>query len=75
MDLIYLIFYACGRLLFPDVETNPSPWSPVPDVCIILSCNILDLSWNLSKVIVASSQYTMYCCALRLLSRIYATRI
>ena len=36
MEFIYLIFYACLRLLFLDVETNPGPRRPVPAVCIIL---------------------------------------
>ena len=31
--ILYLIFYACLRLQFLDVETNPGLWCPVPTVC------------------------------------------
>ena len=40
MEFIYLIFYACLRLQFLDVETNPGPQHPVPAVCRILSSNV-----------------------------------
>ena len=29
MNFLYLIFYACLRLRFLDVETNPGPGRPV----------------------------------------------
>ena len=32
MCFIFLIFYACLRLRFPDVESNPGPRRPVPDI-------------------------------------------
>ena len=54
MGLIYQIFYACLRLRFLDVETNPGSRRPVPDVCRILC----------SKVpAVASSQYDILLCS------------
>ena len=40
MDFLYLIFYACLRLRFLDVETNPDPRRPVPAVCRILCSNV-----------------------------------
>ena len=57
MEFIYLIFYACLRLRFLDVETNPGPRRPVPDVCRILCSNMHGLAGNLSDLTVASSQY------------------
>ena len=57
MNFLYLIFYACLRLRFLDVETNPGPWRPVPDVCRILCSNVRGLAGNLSDLILASSQY------------------
>ena len=57
MKLINLIYYACLRLWFLDVETNPGLWRPVPDVCRILCCNVRGLTGNLSDLTVASSQY------------------
>ena len=36
MEFLYLIFYACLRLRFLDVETNPGSRRPVPTVCRIL---------------------------------------
>ena len=52
MEFLYLICYACLRLLFLDVETNPGPWRPVPAVCRILSK--VSLLWP------GSSQWRIY---------------
>ena len=57
MDFLYLIFYGCQRLRFLDVETNPGPWHPVPDVCRILCSNVRVLARNFSDLTVSSSQY------------------
>ena len=57
MEFIYLIFYACLRLRFLDVETNPGPRHPVPAVCRILCNNVQSLARNLSYLTVALSQY------------------
>ena len=57
MDFLYLIFYGCLRLRFLDVETNPGPCRPVPDVCRIVCSNVRGLAGNLSDLTVASSQY------------------
>ena len=59
MDFLYLIFYACLRLRFLDVETNPGKWRPDPAVCRILCSNVLGLAGNLSDLTVASSQYDL----------------
>ena len=32
MEFLYLIFYACLRLRFLNVKTNPGPRRPVPAV-------------------------------------------
>ena len=44
MEFLYLIFYACLRLRFLDVETNPGPPCPVPDDCRILCSNVRGLT-------------------------------
>ena len=56
MDFFYLTFYGCLRLQFLDVETNPGPPRPVPDVCRILCSDVRGLAGNLSDLTVASSQ-------------------
>ena len=56
MEFIYLIFYACLRLLFLDVETNPRPRRPVPALCRILGSNVRGLAGNLSDLTMAPSQ-------------------
>ena len=63
MNFLYLIFYACLRLRFLDVETNPGPLRPVPDVCRILCTNVQGLAGNLSDLTVASSQYDIVLCS------------
>ena len=57
MDFLCNIFYGCPRLRFLDVETNPGPRRPVPDVCRIRCSNVRSLAGNLSDLTVASSQY------------------
>ena len=55
---VCLIFYACIRLRFSDVKTNPGPQRPILAVCRILCCtNVQGLSGNHSALTVASSQY------------------
>ena len=68
MEFIYLIFYACLRHPFLDVETNPGPWRPVPAVCRILCSNVWGLAGNLSDLTVASSQYDILFCSETLVS-------
>ena len=68
MVSLYLIFYACLELQFPDVETNPGTRRPVPGACIILCSNVRGLSRNLSDVTVASSQYDLLLCSETLVS-------
>ena len=67
-DFLYLIFYACPRLRFLYVETNPGPRRPVPDVCRILCSNVRGLAGNLSDITVASSQYDILLCSETLVS-------
>ena len=63
MDFLYLISYACPRLLFLDVETNPLPRLPVAAVCRILCSNVLGLAGNHSYLTVASSHYDIPLCS------------
>ena len=65
MGSLYFIFYACLKLRFTDVETNPGPRRPVLGACRILCSNVRGLSKNLSDVTVAM----ICCCALRPWSR------
>ena len=62
MVSLYIIIYACLELLFPDVETNPDPRSPVPGACRIPCSNVRGFFKNLSDVTVASSQYDLLLC-------------
>ena len=68
MDFIYLSFYASLRLRFLDVETNPGPRRPVPDVCRLLCSNVRGLELNLSDLTVASSRYDILLCSETLVS-------
>ena len=68
MVSLYLIFYACLELRFPDLETNPGPWRPVPGACRILCSNVWGFSKNLSDVTVASAQYDLLFCSETLVS-------
>ena len=60
MEFFYLIFYACLRLRFLDVETHPDPQRSVPDVCRVTCSNVLDLAGNVSELTL--SQYDMLLC-------------
>ena len=57
MNFLYLICYACLRLRFLDVETNPGQPRPVSSVCRILCSTVWGLAGNLSELTMASSQY------------------
>ena len=63
MEFLYLIFYSCLRLRFLDVETNPGPRRPVPDVCRIQCSNVRGLAGNLCDLTVASSRYDILLCS------------
>ena len=58
----------CLRLRFLDVETNPGPRRPEPDVCRILCSTVRGLAGNLSDLTVASSQYDILFCSETLVS-------
>ena len=66
----YLIFYACLRLRFLDVETNPGPRRPVPADCRLLCSNVRGLARNLSDLTVASFRYDILLCSETLVSDI-----
>ena len=51
-----------------DVETNPGPQRPVPDVCRILCSNVRGLAGNLSDLTVVSSQCDILFCSETLVS-------
>ena len=68
MELIHLIFYACLRLRFLDVETNPGQRRPVLAVCRILCSNVWGLDENLGDPTVASSQHDILLCSETLIS-------
>ena len=68
MEFIYLIFYACLRLRFLDVETNPGQLRSVPAVYRIICSNVRGLAGNLSDLTVASSQYDILFCSETLVS-------
>ena len=70
MDFLYLNFYACLRLRFLNVQTNPGPRRPVPAVCRILCSNVRGLAGNLSDLTVALSQYDILLCSETLVSDI-----
>ena len=75
MDFLYLTLYGCLRLRFLDVETNPGPHRPVPDVCRILCSNVQGLAGNLSDPTMASSQYDRYTVVLKDFGLRYASRV
>ena len=68
MDFLYLLFYACLRLRFLDVQSNTVPRRPVPDVCRIICSNVRGPAWNHSDLAVASSQYDILLCSETLVS-------
>ena len=56
MKFLYLIFYACLRLRFLDVKTNPGLLRPVLAVWRIPCSNVRGLAGNLCDLTVASYQ-------------------
>ena len=68
MEFLFLIFYACLRLRFLDVETNPGPQRLVPTVCRLLFSTVRGLAGNLSYLTVASSRYDILLCSETLVS-------
>ena len=63
MEFLYLIFYACLKLRFLDVETIAGPRRPVPAVSRQLCSNVRGLAANLSDLTVASYQYDIVFCS------------
>ena len=60
MEFLYLIFYACLRLRFLDVDTNPAPRRPVPAICRILCSNVRGLAGNLCDLTVVTKVVLCY---------------
>ena len=65
---LYLTIYACLRLWFLDMDTNPGLQHPVPTICRILCSNVRGMDGNLSDPTVASSRYDMLLCSDTLVS-------
>ena len=63
MEFLYLIFYACLRLRFLDVETYPGLRRPVPAVCRIFRSKVRGMAGNLCDLTVASSQNDILLCS------------
>ena len=76
LDFLYLIFYACLRLRFLDVQTNPGPLRPDPAVrrtWSLLSA-VMGGAWPGTLMTWPWLRLSMiYCCALRLWSQICNT--
>ena len=68
MEFPYLIFYACLRLRFLDVETNQGPRRSVPTVSRLLCSNVWGLEGNFSDLTVGSSWYDILLCSEALFS-------
>ena len=68
MKFLSLIFDACLKLPFLDVETNPDPRRHVSAVCRILCSNVRGLAGNLSDQTMVSSQYNILLCTETLVS-------
>ena len=71
MALVYLIVYACLRLRFLYVATNPGPLRLVPTypaVCGILCSNVLGLAGYLCDLTVAPYWYDILLCSETLVS-------
>ena len=68
MKFLNLILYACLRLQFLYVVTNPVQRRAVPDVCRILCSNSRGLAGNLSDLAVSSSRYDILLCSETLVS-------
>ena len=68
MDFIYLMFYACLRFMFLDVETNPDLRRPDPTICRLLCSSVRGLAGNLSDPTVASFRYDILLCSETLVS-------
>ena len=65
---ITLLFFACLKLRFPDVEVNPGPRAAGLRTCRILCCNIRGLHGNLKDLSLAASSYDVVLCSETLVS-------
>ena len=76
MASIYLLFFACLRPRFPDVEVNPGPVARPPASCRVLYSNINGLHGNLRELAVAaSSSDIVFCAETRATSRRHAAEM
>ena len=69
MEFLYLVFYACLRLRFLEVETNPGQRRPVPAAAeySVVMCGAWLLTFA-TKLAVVSSQYWWLLCSETLVS-------
>ena len=68
MVFLFLFFFACLEVRFPDVEVNPGPRTVRPRACRILCSNIRGLYGNLNDLSVAASSYDLVLCSETLVS-------
>jgi len=59
MDLIYLLYFACLIIRYPDVEVNPGPRCVAPRKLRLLFNNINGLYGNISELGVAAAGYDL----------------
>ena len=60
---LFLLYYACLVLRYPDVEVNPGPRVGTSGRCRLMFCNINGLFGNLSELSVAASGFDLVMCA------------
>ena len=68
METLYLLYFGCLILRFPDVELNPGPRRPPPRCCRVLCSNVRGLSGNLADLTVAAPHYDILLCSETLVS-------
>ena len=62
MEFLYLIFHTCLRLRFLDVETNPGPRRPVPDVGRILMFEGWRHTYEMVYGALLQPKFECFCC-------------
>ena len=68
MGFLFLIFYGCLVIRYPDVEPNPGPSRGARGVLRILCANIRGLHGNLRELSVAAQSYDLVLCSETLVS-------
>ena len=62
-SIIFLLYFACLVLRYPDVEENPGPRGSTSPRCRVMFSNINGLHGNLAELSVVSSRYDVVVCA------------